>query len=376
MKHIVIVTTSYPHIKDGSEAAGSFVEDFAMSLSGRAFVTVVAPGASLSSNQFNSTLRIVRYKTDQRPLSLLNPKNPFNWISIVRTLHSGMKALDKVVTQREVDHILALWVLPSGYWAKCVGAKCGVPYSTWALGSDIWSLRAIPLVRQVLKIVLRNSQNNFADGYLLKKTVKTLSGTACHFLPSTRKLVIPKLKMLSGKSPYKLAFLGRWHHNKGVDILIESLYKLSSEDWMKIKEVRICGGGPLEAFVRSHEAKLQAMGLPVTVGGYLNKEEAVDFLSWADYVLIPSRVESIPVVVSDAIKCRCPVVSMPVGDLPALIGKHNIGILSEGVSSNEYALAISKILNSAPLDYGQSMEDMAFGFDINNVVDSFLERIK
>jgi hypothetical protein len=42
MLHVALVTTSYPDQQPGSEAAGSFVEDFAHALSEHARVTVIA----------------------------------------------------------------------------------------------------------------------------------------------------------------------------------------------------------------------------------------------------------------------------------------------------------------------------------------------
>ena len=44
MKHIAIISTSYPTEQDDSEAAGSFVADFAATLSKKPQVTVIAPG--------------------------------------------------------------------------------------------------------------------------------------------------------------------------------------------------------------------------------------------------------------------------------------------------------------------------------------------
>ena len=51
---------------------------------------------------------------------------------------------------------------------KEYGKMYDIPYSTWALGSDIWSFRNIPFVKDILKRVLKESQIGFADGYLRK----------------------------------------------------------------------------------------------------------------------------------------------------------------------------------------------------------------
>ncbi len=46
------------------------------------------------------------------------------------------------------------------------------------------------------------------------------------------------------RAPYRLAFLGRWHPNKGTDLLLDALHQLRDEDWHRIEAVRIAGGAP------------------------------------------------------------------------------------------------------------------------------------
>ena len=69
--------------------------------------------------------------------------------------------------------------------------------------------------------------------------------------------------------------------------MLDSLHLLSDEDWAKIEAVQICGGGPLKKTVKSGCATLKKAGHHVTLKGYVNKSEAVELLSWADYLLIP-----------------------------------------------------------------------------------------
>ncbi|MCK5877713.1 MAG: glycosyltransferase [Candidatus Marithrix sp.] len=372
MQHIIIITTSYPFANDGSEAAGSFVADFAKVLSQYLQVTVIAPSLNSNSKKPNPNLTIKYFKVPRLPLSLLKPHKDLP--AILTTLNAGKKALKQVVLENNsIEHIFALWALPSGYWAETIGKNYNIPYSTWALGSDIWNLGKIPLVKNVLKKVLKNSHTNFADGYLLKQSVESISERTCHFLPSTRSLNIAKPKQLSVQPPYRLAFLGRWHFNKGIDLLLESLNQLS--DWESIEEIRICGGGPLESTVKSAYTVLKK-SYPITLQGYLNKTEAIKLLLWADYILIPSRIESIPVIFSDAMKCQCPVVSMPVGDLSRLITKYEVGILAKEVSATAFAQAINHILTKSPSSFSSKIELAANDFNIKYIVKQFIEQLQ
>lgn len=367
MRHLVVVTTSYPLTSDGSEAAGSFVADFAEELASQIQVTVVAPALEARIERPSDSLNIHYFAVPKLPLSLLKPQRPSDWFAIGHTLQAGLASLRHVVDNYSVDHVLALWVLPSGYWAKQVAEKRGIPYSTWALGSDIWSLGKLPVVRTLLKKVLHTAHTNFADGYQLKQSVEHLSKRTCHFLPSTRNLPILKEKQLSSVAPYRLAFLGRWHKNKGIDLLLDSLSRLTHEDWKKIDEIQIAGGGGMERLVNSAISELRSEGHPVTLHGYLNKSQSAELFSWADYVLIPSRIESIPVVFSDAMKCKCPIIAMPVGDLPRLVSQYGVGELADTVTAPAFAQAISRLLQVTPMRFENGLQLASGEFNVQHV---------
>ncbi|HEX9626851.1 MAG TPA: glycosyltransferase [Acidiferrobacterales bacterium] len=348
--HLTIVTTSFPADQAGREAAGSFVADFASELARSVTVTVVAPGAVTTSEQLGE-VHVRRFAAPGRPLSTLSPANPLHWGAIVSTLSAGGRALRAVATDHPIDHVLALWVLPSGYWARRLLKSHGIPYSTWALGSDIWTLARIPVVRGVLRRVLRDASHSFADGYELKREVQAISDRSCDFLPSVRNLGATGVKSLRAAPPYRLAFLGRWHRNKGIDLLLTSLRALSPSDWTCVEEVRIAGGGPLESLVRAQAAGLQTEGRPVSLLGYLGKAEAEGLLAWADYLVIPSRIESVPVVFSDAMQAACPVIAMPVGDLPVLLATHQVGFAAADVSTPALTAALQRALRTPPASF-------------------------
>ncbi|MBU1437380.1 MAG: glycosyltransferase [Gammaproteobacteria bacterium] len=375
MKHIVIVSTSYPLSADGQEAAGTFVADFAEQLSSHARVTVIAPALQQVDVKMNENFEVRYFPVPTLPLSLLNAANPKSWLPIMTTLYRGRKALQKIVRQQQIDFIFALWVLPSGYWARAIAQDNHIPYATWALGSDIWSLSRLPIIRSVLRQVLADSRINFADGLQLANDVQEISGKECRFLPSTRQLAVCPEKVLAVNAPYNLVFLGRWHTNKGIDILLESLALLDEKDWQRIHQIRIAGGGPMEPMVKAACAKLQSDGRPVELLGYLNKTQATDLIVAADYVLIPSRVESIPVIFSDAMKCGSPVIAMPVGDLPLLLQQYRAGVLSEDVTAEDFAFAIQQALTKPCEEFRSGLQQASEKFDVQTIVRDFLKAV-
>lgn len=373
MPHLALITSSYPDATPGSEAAGSFVADFARELSTRLRVTVLA-ASSADSVTHDDELTVRRFAVPKMPLSLLRPMYPGDWLAIVRTLNAGRNALQSFVNADVPDHILALWALPGGYWAESAAARNRLPFSVWALGSDIWELGKIPLVRAKLRSILRKAVCRYADGVQLAADVEKICGQHCEFLPSTRRLSVPDDLVVSASSPYKLAFLGRWHVNKGIDLLLDALWQLPDRDWEKISEVRINGGGPLAERVRSAVRELQNRGRPVTLGGYLDKTGAAELIAWADYLLLPSRVESIPVIYSDAMQLLTPIVSMPVGDLPRLLDKYRTGVVATEVTAPAYAKALGAALEGSASRFQPKIEQARQEFDLGKSVSKFLDQ--
>jgi glycosyltransferase involved in cell wall biosynthesis len=362
--HIVLVTTSYPDAEAGSEAAGGFVADFARELSDHARVTVVAATGADSSVRKEGALSVHRFKVPRWPLSLLRPYWPGDWLPVIETLKRGSRALDDVFVTDRPDYVFALWALPSGHWARRMARKHGVPYGTWALGSDIWSLGRVPVLRGYLGRVLADATHRFADGLQLQRDVEALCSRTCEFLPSSRKLVGSGQDPVAANAPYRLAFLGRWHPNKGIDILLRALDRLSDEDWSRISEFRINGGGPLHDETHAGVGRLRDAGRPVSLGGYLDKDEAVALLEWADYVVLPSRIESIPVIFSDAAQLRRPLIATPVGDLPELLGTHDCGVLAKSADSDALTEAIRQATRTSAASYVTGIDNVVQQFDV------------
>ncbi len=370
--HILLVTTSYPESQSGSEAAGGFVEAFARELGRHARVSVVAATGGASSARDEGPLRVRRFAVKRWPLSLLRPFDPRDWGAIVAALRAGGKALRDAIAERRPDYILALWALPSGAWAW----RSGIPYGTWALGSDVWSLGRIPVLRAYLRRVLRGARHRFADGLQLGRDVEAIGGLSCEFLPSARRLDVQRPTAAGEAPPYRLAFLGRWHRNKGVDLFLEALALLAPDDWTRIDEVRIHGGGPLEPDVRRIAGRLRDQGRPVKVGGYLDTDGAAGLIGWCDYLVLPSRVESIPVVFSDAAQLRRPLIATPVGDLPDLFARHPFGVLASEVSVSALVDALRQGLRGTASQFHAQLESLSQEFDVAVVAQQFVRRLE
>lgn len=371
-KTLILITTSFPISGDGSEAAGSFVADLAKELSAHAKIKVVAPGTEECIESLHDGLEVFRFKAGKKALSQLSLYNPFHLILIVRALLSLKNMSLTAAHSGRIDHVFALWVLPSGWAARCIKKNHGIPYSVWALGSDIWSLGKIPIIKEVLKRISEDAEHRFADGLQLAEDAETFTGCDYSFQPSTRDFSPESPKQLKAAPPYKLLFLGRWHVNKGVDILLDALELLSDDDWSLIDQVLIAGGGPLSDIVVQKAGALQRNGRNVVVGSYLDKSAAALAFNVSDYLLLPSRIESIPVVFSDAMKFRCPVVACPVGDLFSLITRYHSGLIASDCEASSFAAAMKLALRHSPKDFASGLSETSKLFDLKNIASNFI----
>jgi glycosyltransferase involved in cell wall biosynthesis len=239
-----------------------------------------------------------------------------------------------------------------------------VPYSVWGLGSDIWTLGRIPGVRGILRQVLRGAEHCFADGLQLASDMECVSGRSCGFLPSARIFGREDRRPCATAPPYRLAFLGRWHPNKGIDLLLEALRRLMPDDWQRVDGIRIAGGGPLERQVKQECEALAAGGRPVQLQGFLDLDRAAELFDWADFILLPSRIESIPVIFSDAMQARRPLIATPVGDLPRLIAEYGVGMLARAADPEALAIAIRSALNQDPCSLHRGLSRAAADSDV------------
>lgn len=370
---LLLITTSYPRSGDGSEAAGSFVADLAMELSRRVPVRVLAPGNAMTMEIAAPNVSVWRFPAPQGNLSNLRLWNPLDAMRILAVLRSGAQAARCATQDGRVRHILACWALPSGAWAKHLSRQRGIPYSVWMLGSDVWSLGRIPVVRSVLASVMRGASRRYADGLQLAHDSEDICGRPVEFLPSTRKLETLNPPPPASKPPYKLVFIGRWHPNKGVDLLLDALVLLDDADWKHIDRIAIYGGGPLHDLLHTKTKRLLSAGRPLVLRGFIPKQQAEQAIVDADYLIIPSRIESIPVIFSDAMKLGRPVIATPVGDLAQLLGRsEGCGILASSVDAEGIANALRKALTTKPDSFSNGVRQQAAQFDLSLSADRII----
>jgi glycosyltransferase involved in cell wall biosynthesis len=318
----MVLTSSFPESDDDSRNAGVFVVDLARELGERGHeVVVVSPQRSTVTGPFE--VRSFPRLGSEPSLTHLDPRTPSGLIKLASVVVGGAVSVPSLARRRDLDHVLALWAVPSGLFALVARLLVGTPYSVWALGSDIWRIRDYPGGRQVLRLVLRRADRTYADGVALAADTSAISGRPCEFLATSRVLPLTELRRWDDDRRHVVT-LARFHEHKGVDILIDALVGLPSELLAGI-QVHLFGDGPQRADLEAMVATA-GLGSTVTFEGFADESTAAAALCSADLAVVPSRLESIPLVLSDI--CRAApdmVVVTDAGDMGDLVRRFDAG---------------------------------------------------
>lgn len=321
---IAIFTTSFPSSADEAVNAGVCVKDFAEALTSLGHeVEVLTPYKRGARHEFGHENTVFfPWFGASASVSHIDMKSPIGLLQLASVVAMGSVAAVPFVRRFRPDHVLCFWVFPSGLWAKLAAFATGAHYSVWALGSDIWVLGRIPGFSRVLGWLGQGADNRYSDGVVLGQTFEQMAHAKVEFLATSRVLKTPDAPV--GEGGYFL-YLGRYHPNKGIDLLVEAIGRIKDQLPPDFR-VRAHGFGPLEETVRDRVRELGIGHLVEILGPTLASEVGV-ILRRSRGVIIPSRIESIPLVMSDALQMELPLLVTDVGDMGTLVRKYSAGIV-------------------------------------------------
>ncbi len=372
---LCIATSSYPSQTENS-FAGVFARDFAKELVQRGNEVSVFTQDTGNPSLQDDDIEVVTFSWPGRttPLASLRPYHPLDLWKTFLILQRGKKQLLQHCLQKKVELVLALWTLPAGHWGMEVQKHLGVPLAVWSLGSDIWIYGRLPLFKLWVRKILNQCTYCFADGFSLAEEVSALSGRPCSFLPTTRILPrrgLPKLPFDPHKIHY--LFIGRYHKHKGPDLLLEAIHLIDFERLSKI-QFHFFGAGPLE---RDLKRRVIQYGLKesVTIQGPVDPYTMAALLQQCHSLVLPSRIESIPVILSDALQLNCRLIVTDVGDMGSLVRSYRAGIVVNKDSPEMLKEAILEQLKRKEDEFGEGRRKLYTLFDLKGSVDHFLKTV-
>jgi glycosyltransferase involved in cell wall biosynthesis len=316
--NICIITSSFPSRPDDTVQA-PFLVDFIRELKERGHhIFVFTQDREGEKEEFLEGVKIKWFPwiKSKKPLVQLNPFRPMDFLRIVNLFYNGKITLPAFIRENSIEVCLALWVLPSGYFANQAFRQTKIPYSVWSLGSDIYRYGRNPFLYPMMRRIIQEAKSVFADGFDLSKRIEERFGRKCFFLATTR--TIEKTgpeKPKKPESPYRFLFVGRIERVKGIDLLLESMAYLKRETLNA--HLTVVGRGGMEEWARSF-IKERDLGELVSWMGNVSDETLASLYESSDCVVIPSRSESIPLVFSEALRFNKKLIVTDVGDMGML----------------------------------------------------------
>jgi len=338
-------------------------------------VTVLTPDKAGPKEPCSThSVRWFEWAGSSKPLVDFSLRSPGDLRLIVSLLRSGERALRALVVEERIEGVLALWALPAGYlaWRACPPR---IPYSVWALGSDIHTWARRPVVGSLVRRVLRDAHRRFADGIELGAEVTRICGRDCDFLPTTRRLPTPAALPHPLGSGVNFLFVGRLEPVKGADVMIAAMLELiqSGSDARLV----LCGTGSLE---RSLKSQVEAAGAAGRIS-FLSSQPGdviAGYMSACDCLVVPSRNESIPIVFSEALQAGLPMLVTDVGDMGELARRHGLAAPIPAADSGALAAAMDRFIKDREAQtaaYKKARAELLGIFDVGATADHYLAAI-
>lgn len=337
---IWVVTTSYPRHPEEAINAGVLARDLALTIASRGHgVTVVTPDkpGGVTFDEGLSGL-VLPWWRPTLAMADLSGSKPADVARILSLFASSRVTLRRAAAAAPPDGLIALWALPSGVFAQWVSRWSGAPFVTWYLGSDVWRARSLPMGVRTLRSVEEASVASFADGTELAETAGELTGSPVSLLRSVRRMPPPPK---DPAAPVDVRFVGRFHENKGPDVLVDAFVRLAlNEPGLKLV---LRGDGPMrEALVE--QVTSAGAESSVRVGGPIDGGELAGALASTGVLAIPSRIESMPLILGDAIQAGVAVVVSDVGDMGEFVRRHELGVVVPPEDPVALARGLSEVL--------------------------------
>lgn len=298
----------------------------------------------------------------------------------ILSFFNGFKQIEKLKKENpDFDFALAMWAFPAGLFALWLKIRFKIPYATWSLGSDIYVYGKIPVLKELIRLILRQAKTRFADGIDLKNKVEVLSGKDCIFLPSSSKFEkVKEGKKFSIKKGKKitLCFLGRMEPVKGPDIFLSALIKIKEK--LPGFQVHFMGGGSLLDHLKGEAEKEGIMQYISFWGNVNDPEQIAAVLRASDWLVIPSRSDSIPLVFSEAMKIGVPVIAPEHTDLKYLVEKYKVGFTFKTADIDKLADIMKKLSKSSKIRnaFAENTKKAAELFSLEKSAKMLINRFK
>ena len=255
--------------------------------------------------------------------------------------------VDTIIIRRTLrslrPSIVHAWGTEKG--AALVASRLRTPSLVTIQGLLGWYKELIPLnkyewfMARLERTSLRRArdvttESNFALKYLEVR----YPNAAIHQVEHAPDWRFHKLQRAPEHDPVRFLYVGTIGYRKGVDLLLKAFSRLLSE--MKFKLVLV-GGSRDHPFIRNSESNLrEELWRHIEFKPNLDAEEVAAEMTRATILVLPTRADTSPNVVKEAVVAGLPVVASDVGGIPdyVLPGENGFLFLSGELEGLVHAL--------------------------------------
>lgn len=266
-----------------------------------------------------------------------------------RAVRYHLKMIRKAERQvGKIDLIHVRFGLQSARFAQALSEVLKIPYVitesfSGFLPSAMSYEASKPLIKENLQ-AYQKAGGIIVVSQVLKEALSHLDISNIEVIPSpvSPDFLKPNFLKLSS-TPFAFFTLGRLVSDKGVDILLESINLLKEQSFFEKSPCHFyIGGDGSERF--SYEAFIHQFDLTpyVTFLGHLNREQVREWYDRTHAYILPSRVDTYPNVLIEALARGRPVVATRSGGAQEVVCDLN-GLLVEPASAKDLALGIQTL---------------------------------
>ena len=311
---ILIICHEHPPLGGGG---GSAASRFAMNLAGQGdeVLFVTSTYKDMPLREQTDGYGVFRFD--------ISRKNKFGCDipELIRFGLRGKRFIDELFKDYRPDAIAAFFAIPSGYVARYASQKYKIPYIVSLRGGDVpgflsrelwfYQFLATPLLKKIMGSAKRVFSNSRYLARLGEKTSKSEIAVVPNGFDT--ELYKPDFSKRPG-GLVNILFAGRLVYQKGLDVALKAVSILDKTRF----HLNIVGSGPLEGELKALAARLNLAG-STTFMGWLTKSELLKLYQQSHILVIPSRDEGLPNVVTEAMSCSMAVVGTNCGGIPELV---------------------------------------------------------
>jgi glycosyltransferase involved in cell wall biosynthesis len=232
--------------------------------------------------------------------------------------------------------------------AALVGLRCGWPCLITIQGLMTWYREAVPLNRHE-QLAARLEEFTLRRA----KIVTTESGFAVKFLQGRHpRLDVRQVEHAPGRrfhelnrapqpDPPRLLFTGRLDQRKGGDVLFEALNRLAERRDFEFVQV---GSADEDLLAEARRKTSPQLWQRIHLRGSLPSSEVASELGRATLLVLPTRADTSPNAVKEAVVAGVPVVATSIGGIPDYVFPGENGLLIPAAEPQSLTNALDEAL--------------------------------